>query len=243
MPDSARDIPTDSARSRVSGSAVLDTPAVHVSVTGRNCEIRPAFRAHAEELLSRVGKFDDKATHVDVELCREQNPRLSGVACHVDLTLRSKGKRIRAEAAAATPDAALDLAWQKLQLRLRRSHRRRVDHAPRRSRDPLSRMPGTVPLSVSPVEPAPRAESVPVSPEERDIFDDISAELDLRGDGPFLLRENRQSPAVMTVDEALSVMELSGEELLTFVDRDAGQPCVLHRGRGYSYGLLRLDVP
>lgn len=221
------------ARPAPAPTAVLEAPAVHVAVTGRMCEIRPSFRAHAEDLLRRVAKFDAKATRAEVELSRETNPRLSGSAYCVELAVRSKGKVIRAEASGPAPDAALDLAWEKLQVRLRRSHRRRVDHMPRRSRFAGTILrgaePASAPVGATPSQPSPAAEP-DTSPAPY-------------AEGPFLLREARQAPRTMSVDEALYEMELTGQEILSFVDREAGQPCVLHRGRGYSYALMRLDVP
>jgi len=94
---------------------------VEIVVNGRHCEVSDRFREHAEEKLTRLEKYDDRIIRVDVEICKERNPRQGDRSCRVELTLRSKGPVIRAEAAAEDNVAALDLA---LAGRDRRPHRR-----------------------------------------------------------------------------------------------------------------------
>ncbi len=100
-----------------------------IVVKGRHTEITERFRRHAAEKLAKVEHLDPKIIRIDVEVCREHNPRLADRCERIELTCRSKGPVIRAEAAADDPYAALDLAWGKLEARLRRAaDRRRVHH-------------------------------------------------------------------------------------------------------------------
>ena len=100
-----------------------------IVVKGRHTEITERFRRHAAEKLAKVEHLDPKVIRIDVEVCREHNPRLADRCERIELTCRSKGPVIRAEAAADDPYAALDLAWGKLEARLRRAaDRRRVHH-------------------------------------------------------------------------------------------------------------------
>ena len=46
----------------------------------------------------------------------------------------------------------------------------------------------------------------------------------------------------MSVGQALSRMELVGHDFFLFHDVDTDRPSVVYRRRGWSYGVLRLDV-
>ena len=99
----------------------------------RRTNIPERFRQHAEGKLVKIGKLDHKATRIDVEVTQERNPRQSKLRERVELTIRSRGPVIRAEAAADDRYTALDLAYAKLENRLRRACDRRkpVRHADR----------------------------------------------------------------------------------------------------------------
>jgi len=101
------------------------------------------FRSHSEEKLAKLAKLDGKVSRIDVEVCEEHNPRLAGQRSRIELTCRTRGPVVRAEAAAADPYAALDLAFTRLEARLRRAaDRRRVHHGirtPHSDRDRRSR--------------------------------------------------------------------------------------------------------
>jgi len=73
---------------------------VEVVVKGRHYEVSDRFRAHVEEKLSRLEKYDQRIIRVDVEVCKEPNPRLAEQAVRVEITIRSRGPVLRAEAAA-----------------------------------------------------------------------------------------------------------------------------------------------
>jgi hypothetical protein len=45
----------------------------------------------------------------------------------------------------------------------------------------------------------------------------------------------------MSVDDALSRMELIGHDFYLFADADSGDPCVVYRRKGYDYGMIRLE--
>ena len=92
---------------------------------GRRTDVQERFRDYASAKLDRIAKLDHKAIRVDVEVSAERNPRQSDRRERVELTIRSRGPAIRAEAAADDRYAALDRALAKLEERLRRSGDRR----------------------------------------------------------------------------------------------------------------------
>ncbi len=76
-----------------------------IVVKGRQTEVTDRFREHVKDKLGRLERLDSKAYRVDVEICHESNPRLAGSCDRVELTLRSRGPVVRAEAAAQDPYA------------------------------------------------------------------------------------------------------------------------------------------
>jgi ribosomal subunit interface protein len=96
-----------------------------ITFKGRHTSVPERFRRHASAKLARLEKLDHGAIRVDVEVSTERNPRQADRSERVELTIRSRGPAIRAEAAADDRYAALDLAYAKLEGRLRKAAERR----------------------------------------------------------------------------------------------------------------------
>src|SRR5262249_27228920 len=92
---------------------------------GRQTDVPARFREQATVKLGKIEKLDQKALRIDVEVLVERNPRQTSHKERVELTIRSPGPTIRAEAAAEDRFAALDLAVAKLDSRVRRALDRR----------------------------------------------------------------------------------------------------------------------
>ena len=193
-----------------------------IVVKGRHTEISERFREHVAEKLSKVEKLDSKVIRVDVECSKERNPRLADQSERVELTIRSRGPVVRAEAAAQDCYAALDLAVTKLEARLRKAQDRRKVHHGKKS--PVSVATATAGLSPNGLVP--------------EVTDDTS-DADER---PMRVREKVHDAVPMDLDEALYEMELVGHDFFLFVDATTAQPSVVYRRRGYAYGVIRLGV-
>jgi ribosomal subunit interface protein len=203
-----------------------------VVVKGRRTGVPRRFREQAAEKLSRLHKLDPRLIRVDVELCHENNPRLSDSSQRVELTCHSRGPVIRAEAAAADALAALDAALDRLEARLRRlADRRRVHHG---SRTPLSVASATAGFDgdTNDSDRLLGATTIPGAPD--------SGEAEEPGLGPLVVREKEHEAVPMTLDRALFEMELVGHDFFLFVDSANGAPSVVYRRRGYDYGVIRL---
>ncbi len=203
---------------------------MEVVVKGRHCEVSDRFRAHVEEKLSRLEKYDQRIIRVDVEVEKELNPRLAEQSVRVEITIRSRGPVIRAEAAAEDKMVALDKAVSRLSSQARKAADRRRIH--RGSRTPVSL--------------AQAMASAPVEPDEDDT-DSLGLErkdgpLTVIGDGPPAVREKRHRAEPMGLDQALYEMELVGHDFFLFMDKETSEPAVVYRRRGYDYGVIRLEA-
>jgi len=98
---------------------------MEITFKGRHTSVPERFRRHAAEKLAKLERLDQHAIRIDVELSKEYNPRQADRSERVELTIRSRGPAIRAEAAADDRYAALDLAFAKLEGRLRKASERR----------------------------------------------------------------------------------------------------------------------
>jgi len=56
------------------------------------------------------------------------------------------------------------------------------------------------------------------------------------------VREKVHATMPMGLDQALYEMELVGHDFYLFHDKDTNQPSVVYRRRGWSYGVIHLDV-
>ncbi len=207
-----------------------------IVVKGRHIDVSERFREHATERLEKVERFDPKIQRVDVEVSKEPNPRLAEQALRVELTIRSRGPVVRAEAAADDKYAALDVACGRLEARLRKAADRRHDHH-KRSATVASdafldgRLDGGLGgEDEGPVEGSSRADSLPSW--AQDVGD---------GEGPMVVRHKTHAAVPMTLDQALEAMELVGHDFYLFLDADSSQPAVVYRRRGYHYGVIHLD--
>jgi ribosomal subunit interface protein len=210
---------------------------VDIVVKGRKTEVPERFRKHvAEKLkLDKIQKLDAKVISLDVEVSKEPNPRQADRCDRVEITLRSRGPVIRAEAAASDPYAALDLAAEKLEARLRKQHDKRFTRRGAKritAAEVPNHVPGVATLNGNghPV-PAEEPDSVPTKK---------IGSLEVQGDGPLVVREKTHVAAPMTLDQALYEMELVGHDFYLFVDSETKEPSVVYRRHAYDYGVIHL---
>ncbi|MET7381069.1 ribosome-associated translation inhibitor RaiA [Streptomyces sp. NPDC005526] len=211
---------------------------VDIVVKGRKTEVPERFRKHvAEKLkLEKIQKLDGKVISLDVEVSKEPNPRQADRCDRVEITLRSRGPVIRAEAAASDPYAALDLAAEKLDARLRKQHDKRFSRRGAR-RISAAEVPDHVPDAAT-----LNGNGVPVREEEEEgqVPTKRIGSLEVQGDGPIVVREKNHVASPMTLDQALYEMELVGHDFYLFVDSESKEPSVVYRRHAYDYGVIHL---
>ena len=225
---------------------------------GRRTDVQERFRRHASAKLGKIERLDSKAIRIDVEVSTERNPRQSDRRERVELTIRSRGPVIRAEAAADDRYAALDRALAKLEARLRRlGDRRKSKHGgagAERTTGPLPALTeagepvlaglgtaaanGLWPEPAFGLEPALASRGY-LQPDRRPGADGVIP-IQMEGDGPLVVREKFHAAVPMSIDQALLEMELVGHDFYLFRDDACGHPSVVYRRHGYQYGLIRL---
>lgn len=197
-------------------------PRAEVVVKGRNVEIPDHYRIYVSQKLARLERFDRTIYLFDVELKHAPNRRQRKSCQRVEISARGRGPVVRGEACANSFYAAFEAAAAKLEARLRRVKDRRKVHYG--DKTPVSLATATAaappPAPVTNAEPAPDA--------------DVDHE-------PGRIVRTKEHPATpMTVDDALSQMELVGHDFFLFHDKETDRASVVYRRHGYDYGLIRL---
>jgi ribosomal subunit interface protein len=201
-----------------------------VVVSSRHCEVSERFREHVEDKLSRLEKHDHRIIRVEVLLERERNARQPERQVRVELTAKSKGPILRAEAAAEDKMAALDLALDKMSAQMRRAADRRKVHRGQHAPESVHQAMARSGNGVNGAAPADDEVEHQVGP------------VTVTGDGPLVVREKTHAASAITLEQALYEMELVGHDFDLFVDKESERPSVVYRRRGYDYGVISLDL-
>lgn len=197
-----------------------------IKVTGRHMSVSEDFEARVHEKLERIVKLAPRAIRIEVQVAGYGNRRRPEESSRVEITLIGKGPVVRAEASAQDKFAALDGAVDRMVTQLRRaSDRKKVRRGQRHSPS----LKDFVPL------PEP-------TPEEPDVPTQNIAGMEVTGEGPLVVRQKTHEAPPMTLDQALTEMELVGHDWYLFVDSETGKPSVVYRRRAYDYGVIHLDV-
>ena len=205
-----------------------------VVVKSRHCNVSDQFRAYVDEKITRLEKLDDRVIRVEVELSAERNKRQHAQGSRVEITVRSKGPVIRAEAASEDKAAAFDLALDKLMAQLRKAADRKRVHRGARTPRSLHEAAAQPPL------PADGPSLNGSSPEPRNGMHMVGG-IEVQGDGPMVVREKVHAAEPMSLEQALHEMELVGHDFYLFIDGEHMQPSVVYRRKAYDYGVIRLD--
>lgn len=233
-----------------------------IIVKGRRTDVDDRFRRHVDAKLAKFEKLDSKIIQVDVEVTEERNPRQADQRERVELTVRSKGPVVRAEASADDRYGALDVALSKLDNHMRRAaDRRKVRHGARTPAKYSGVEPMPTPLEPSPLTAKEPSLNPPAEPdavkairkikaasekeEDEALFDrpDLEEKLvpiPMDGNGPLVVREKHHASKPMDIQQALYEMELVGHDFFLFRDKETGRPSVVYRRRGWDYGVIRL---
>src|SRR4051794_41085144 len=194
-----------------------------VVVSSRQCEVSERFREHVEDKLARLEKHDHRIIRVEVLLERERNARQPDRQVRVELTAKSKGPVLRAEAAAEDKMAALDLALDKMSAQMRRAaDRRKVhrgQHAPESVAQAMARTNGN-------------GSNGAQAADDGEIAEHQVGPVAIDGEGPLVVREKTHPASPITLEQALYEMELVGHDFYLFLDKESERPSVVYRRRG-----------
>lgn len=214
---------------------------MEIVVTGRHTQVKQRFRDVVETKMNRVTAIAPDAQRAQIVLTHEGNPRQADTAKRVEITVIAGRTVVRAEASSTDEFSALDMALDKLTLRLRRTRDRRKDHR-RGYANPVPVDLGVIALEPEPEEPEEEPNNSPQAAVASDLGPGESVEVQV-GDTPIVIRRKLHIAEPMSIDEALYEMELIGHDFFLFVNKETGRPSVVYHRHGWSYGVFEIDTP
>ena len=210
----------------------VDTTA-QVTITGRNVEVPDHFAERVKSKLAKIERLDPTLTFFHVELKHEPNPRRDSESDRIQITATGKGHIARAEAKEDSFYAALETALAKMERSLRKVKvRRETVKSGHRAQK------GTGELAAEFVAEA-EAKRTEAQPEDRYV-DPYAETIEDQRPGQ-VVRTKEHSATPITVDEALSEMELVGHDFYLFIDKETNRPSVVYRRHAFDYGLIVLS--
>ena len=210
-------------------------------VTGRHIKITQRFKDLVDQKSDRISNIAPDTSRVQIVVSAEGNPSQSDTARKVEITIYAGRDVVRAEASSTDEYSALDLALDKLTLRLRRTrdrrknHRRGLEHAPVPDFEADLRLEHEIEKEENPQEP----NSEDALNADLDAGQSIEVQV---GDTPVVIRRKLHVAEPMTIDDALYQMELIGHDFFLFVNSATGRPSVVYRRHGWSYGVFEIDT-
>ena len=214
---------------------------MEIVITGRHTQVSQKFRDVVESKMNRVTAIAPDAQRAQIVVTHEGNPRQADTAKRVEITVVAGRTVVRAEASSSDEYSALDMALDKLTLRLRRARDRRKDHR----RGYVNPVPVDLGPVETPDEEEPKEEEPNNSPQAAvasDLGPGESVEVQV-GDTPIVIRRKLHIAEPMSIDEALYEMELIGHDFFLFVNKETGRPSVVYHRHGWSYGVFEIDTP
>ena len=197
-----------------------------IVVTGRHCTVGPELQDLVTDRIATVERLRDRVIRVEVEFSADNSKNPSD-SMEVQITMRSRGPVIRAEAKAGDKNSAFDLAFDRLKSQLRKAADRRKTHQGLR-----------VASALEPSQFSPQPEDA--TPEDEDRYEVAGLVVD--GDGPLVVREKEFDTSPLSLAQALDEMELVGHDFFLYQDAETGRPSVVYRRKAYNYGVIHLNV-
>lgn len=213
---------------------------MEIVIAGRHTQVSQKFRDVVESKMNRVTAIAPDAQRAQIVVTHEGNPRQADTAKRVEITVVAGRTVVRAEASSSDEYSALDMALDKLTLRLRRARDRRKDHR----RGYVNPVPVDLGPVETPDEEEPKEEEPDNSPQAAvasDLGPGESVEVQV-GDTPIVIRRKLHIAEPMSIDEALYEMELIGHDFFLFVNKETGRPSVVYHRHGWSYGVFEIDT-
>jgi len=187
-----------------------------IEVRGKNRPVSSRLDAVAREKVSRIAKFTHDAGRVEVDFAEQQHRR-PAEAQLCEITVHLKKQFVKAHACAPEPEAALDLAVDKIGHQVARIKEKRVSRSRPRRRNGANGDGST----------------------EHDVGSD-GADGGLEDDDSDarIVKTKRFTAKPMDPAEAAMQLQLLGHDFYLFTNSETGRAAVLYRRHDGDLGLI-----
>jgi putative sigma-54 modulation protein len=191
---------------------------MEIVVRGRNVNVTERVEEYVEKKVGKLERYLPIIDEARMELSQEET-RSAQHRMIAQLTVRSRGKVLRAEEREQDLFAAIDLVAEKMQRQITRFKDRLYSKGQMRGAETV-RVPETT-EAVAAVEAVAEAEVEPVG---------------------SIVRTKTFLVTPMNPEEAIEQMELLGHDFFVFYNSDVDGINVLYRRRTGDYGLLQPEL-
>lgn len=191
---------------------------MEIVVRGRNVTVTERVEEYVEKKIGKLERYLPIIDEARMELSQEET-RSAQHRMIAQLTVRSRGKVLRAEERDQDLFAAIDLVAEKMQRQITRFKDRLYSKGQMRGAETV-RVPETT-EAVAAVEAVAEAEVEPVG---------------------SIVRTKTFLVTPMNPEEAIEQMELLGHDFFVFYNSDVDGINVLYRRRSGDYGLLQPEL-
>jgi putative sigma-54 modulation protein len=193
-----------------------------IVVRGKNRPVSSRLDAAAREKVSRIAKFTHDAGRVEVDFAEQQHRRVAeSQLC--EITVHLKKHFVKAHACAPEPEAALDLAVDKIGHQVARIKEKRVSRSHPRKRNGAN------------------GNGTPTNGAFADGDGDADGELEDDDDDASdarIVRTKRFTAKPMDPGEAALQLQLLGHDFYLFTNSETGRAAVLYRRHDGDLGLI-----
>jgi putative sigma-54 modulation protein len=197
----------------------------NVSVTGRNFQVTEAMKDYAIEKISKLDRFHSRIIDVNVIMDVQKLDH------KVDIVMKVDQIKIKSHASSSDMYASIDMAVNKLDNQLRRYKEKINDHHAKGVK--------VVYMNVNVIR-------APELDELFEVNDEIESETTNRkidGYRPHEIVGKKTLPQkVLTLDEAIMKMELSGDPFLIFRSEQNMKLNVIYRRKDGNYGIIEPEA-
>ena len=187
---------------------------MRIEFHGRNCDVVPRFKQHAEPRIATLENYFDRINDVRITLSAQRSWRT------VEITLEADGLLLRSEERSNDELASFDKALDRLERQLRRYRERATAHARKSIR-------------------ALASEQAEATPEQ---LDDTAEADEADASEIRIIRTKSHALKPMTAEEAALQMELLGHDFFLFFNGQSEQVEVVYRRRDGGYGLIEPEI-
>jgi putative sigma-54 modulation protein len=203
-------------------AAEFANEASNISIIGRHILVTDAMKNYCLEKLAKLERFTDRIIDINVAM------DIQKLVHRVEIVIKVNQVTIKSSASSEDMYASIDKAVDKLQRQLLRYKSKLQTHLGKPS---LS----TVDMRVNILQPAAEGEIRDIN---GDIEDETSRRLVEKYQPHSIVSQETKPLKLLSYDEAVMKMELSGDHFLVFRNEEDRQLKVIYRRSDDNYGII-----
>jgi len=209
--------------SRKSKALQFAQEAYDITVTGRNVQVTDSMKDYAMEKIMKIERFTDRI--IDVSVIMD----IQKLDHRVDIIIKVDHIKIKSHAITTDMYASIDMAVDKIESQLRRYKTKLQDHQ--------AKGVSTIDMNVNVLRPLEIEEEINV-----EIDDENRRRSESQYKRHEIVKQKTRPLKVLTFDEAIMKMELSGDVFMVFRHEEDMKLKVIYRRPDGNFGVIEPEA-